>query len=209
MRFILSLFIGLVSGFLLFLLMQSLISGSADLDGNSGDNIALDFVHIEEDQNVKLKERVKPPPPPPPKEPPPPPKMEIAQTDKPPPTPMDFESPDVDLPSVSGSGPFLGTWTPGSKAPAPEGDAIPIVRILPQYPRKAAMDGIEGWVKLTFTINPDGSVSNPKVIDAKPRRIFDSAAKKTIRRWKYKPRVVDGQAVSREWTTTMEFNLNK
>jgi len=207
MRLLMSLVVGLISGFLLFLLMQKLISGSADIDGNSGENVALDFVHIEEDQLVKLKERVKPPPPPPPKEPPPPPKMEIAQTDKPPPTPLDFESPDVDLPSVSGSGPYLGTWTPGSTAPAPEGDAIPIVRVPPQYPRKAAMDGIEGWVKVRFTINPDGSVSNPTVLEAKPRRVFDSAAKRNILKWKYKPRVVDGQAVSRQWETIIEFNL--
>ena len=208
MRFIISLVVGVIAGFLLFLLMHNLISGSADLDQIGGDNIALDFVHIEEDQNVKLKERVKPPPPPPPKEPPPPPKMEIAQTDKPPPTPMDFEAPDVDLPNVSGSGPYLGAWTPGGPPP-PEGDAIPIVRMVPQYPRKQAIAGIEGWVKLKFTINPDGSVSNPVVLDAKPRRVFDSAAKKTIRKWKYKPRVVDGQAVSREWETIMEFRLNQ
>ena len=208
MRFLISLVVGLISGFLLFLLMQSLISGSADLDQLNSGSIALDFVHIEEDQNVKLKERVKPPPPPPPKEPPPPPKMEISRTDKPPPTPMDFDAPDVDLPSVSGSGPYLGAWTPGS-APPPEGDAIPIVRMVPQYPRKQALDGTEGWVKLQFTINPDGSVSNPTVLDSDPRRVFDSAAKKAISRWKYKPQVIDGQAVSREWVSIMEFKLNQ
>lgn len=203
----LSIFLGIIAGLALFLLMYSLISNELTFDKDSAENIQLDFVHVEEDQQVKFKERVKPPPPPPPKEPPPPPKMEIASTDKPPPTPMDFEAPDIDLPSVSGQGPYLGKFSAAKITAADEGDAIPIVRIEPKYPRKAAIDGIEGWVKLEFTINPDGTVSSPKVLSAKPRRIFDSEAKRAILRWKYKPRVVDGKAVARQWQTTIEFKF--
>jgi protein TonB len=77
------------------------------------------------------------------------------------------------------------------------------------YPRRAALKGIEGWVKLEFTIMPDGSVDDVKVIDAKPRRIFNRAAIKSILRWKFKPRVVNGKAVARRATQTMEFKLQK
>jgi protein TonB len=103
------------------------------------------------------------------------------------------------------SGPFLGN----PEQLSGDGDIIPIAQVTPMYPRRAALKGIEGWVKLEFTIMPDGSVDDVKVIDAKPRRIFNRAAIKSILRWKFKPRVVNGKAVARRATQTMEFKLQK
>lgn len=103
------------------------------------------------------------------------------------------------------SGPFLGN----PDQLTGDGDVVPIVRITPIYPRKAALKGIEGWVKLEFTITKDGTVSDVKVLDAKPRRIFNRAAIKSILRWKFKPRVVSGKAVARRATQTIEFRLQK
>ena len=77
-----------------------------------------------------------------------------------------------------------------------DGELIPLVRIAPQYPRNAARDGIEGWVKMEFTINKAGTVSDPKVLESKPRRVFDRAARRAILKWKFKPRVVDGKPVA-------------
>ena len=74
-----------------------------------------------------------------------------------------------------------------------DGDATPIVRIEPRYPVQAARDGLQGWVKLRFSIMEDGSVDEVEVIEAEPRRVFDREAIRALRRWKYSPKVVDGK----------------
>lgn len=77
---------------------------------------------------------------------------------------------------------------------AADGEYLPIVKVAPVYPRRAQSRGIEGWVLLRFTVTETGSVIDPEVIDAEPAGIFDRAAMKAVQRFKYKPRVIDGQA---------------
>ena len=76
-------------------------------------------------------------------------------------------------------------------------DIIPLVRVNPQYPMRAAQRGIEGWVEVEFTITPAGTVSDPVVIGAKPKGMFNRAALRAIRKWKYNPRMENGVAVER------------
>ena len=54
---------------------------------------------------------------------------------------------------------------------------------------------------------PDGSVSSPKVIDSKPPRVFDSSALRAIKKWKFKPKVVNGVAVEQAGSQIIEFKL--
>jgi protein TonB len=89
-----------------------------------------------------------------------------------------------------------------------EGDVVPVMVIRPMYPREAAVDGIEGWVKLEFTITATGSVRDARVIDANPARIFNREAMRAILKWKFKPRVVDGVAVDRRATQVIDFSLH-
>jgi periplasmic protein TonB len=77
-----------------------------------------------------------------------------------------------------------------------DSEAIPVFTLPPEYPRVALISGDEGWVELSFTINSDGTVSDPTVVDSKPKRLFDKAALKAIKRWKFKPKMVDGKPVS-------------
>lgn len=76
-------------------------------------------------------------------------------------------------------------------------DVIPLVRINPDYPARALSRGIEGWVKVQFTITPSGTVADAVVLDSDPKGIFDDAALKAISRWKYNPKVENGVAVER------------
>jgi len=103
-----------------------------------------------------------------------------------------------------GSGPFLGQW--GGKATR-DGEAIPVVAIAPLYPRQALIQGLQGWVKLQFTINEDGTVSNPAVVAAEPANVFNQAALRAVTRWKFKPTVVDGKAVQDTGTYTIKFRI--
>ena len=88
-------------------------------------------------------------------------------------------------------------------------EAIPVFRIEPKYPRKAAMSRIEGWVKLEFTITEDGSVSDPVVVDSRPRRTFDRSAIRSIRKWRFKPRMENGKPVKRKASQLIEFRLSR
>lgn len=97
---------------------------------------------------------------------------------------------------------------PGT-AGAGEGDALALLKVAPQYPRKAALAGKEGWVKVEFTITGSGTVVDPVVLDSKPRRVFDRAALKAIRKWRFKPRVVNGEPVERRAEQTIEFKLSQ
>ena len=116
----------------------------------------------------------KPPKPPPPKEPPPPPRMQISKTDTVVQQVPQMDIPQLDVPMTGGAGMFIGNFQQVDQST--EGDIIPIVRINPIYPRDAAMNGIEGWVKLEFTITETGTVKSPKVVDSKPPRIFNREA---------------------------------
>lgn len=92
----------------------------------------------------------------------------------------------------------------------PDMDARPIVRITPKYPVDAARNGIQGWVVLAFDINTIGEVTNVKVLESQPKRIFDKAAKQALRKWKYRAKLVDGQPVSQErLTVQLDFNMEQ
>jgi protein TonB len=77
----------------------------------------------------------------------------------------------------------------------PDGDAKPIVQVPPLYPPEAARRGIEGWVKLSFSIDQTGSVTNVQVMESEPVRVFDRSAIKALKKWRYKAKFVDGMPV--------------
>jgi protein TonB len=114
--------------------------------------------------------------------------------------------PQLDVPMVGGQGMFIGNFRQVDTSA--EGDVVPVMVIRPMYPREAAIDGIEGWVKLEFTITASGSVRDARVIDANPARIFNREAIRAILKWKFKPRVVDGVAVDRRATQVIDFSLH-
>jgi periplasmic protein TonB len=70
--------------------------------------------------------------------------------------------------------------------------------------------GLEGWVRcqVHHQSRRHGG-SNPVVVDADPRRVFDREATRAILRWKFRPRIVDGEAVSREAEQVIEFKLEQ
>lgn len=189
----------------LFLFMFKLISLGGDqkteLDAISG----IHFGPVEIPDEIQTKNRRKPKKPPPPKDPPPPPKMQISKIDQQVQNMPQIDIPNLDVPLVGGAGVFLGNLQQVDQTA--EGDIIPVVVIRPLYPREAAINGTEGWVKVEFTITEVGTVKNPRVIDAKPPRIFNREAIRAILKWKFKPRVVEGVAVERQATQVIDFSL--
>jgi len=83
---------------------------------------------------------------------------------------------------------------------ATDGDFLPLVAIAPQYPTRAAQRGIEGWCLVSFTVNALGNVVEESIVvlDAEPTNIFDRSSIRAASRFKFQPRVVDGQGVDVE-----------
>lgn len=198
---------GVFVALVLFLVMNALITGGrGELRAAPAGQI-VDLIRVREEEIVQTKQRVRPKKPPPPKEPPPPPKLRVANEARPQRDPMRIDLPRIDVSGAAGGGPFLGTWEPGDAAP--EGELEPIVRINPQYPREALADGTEGFVKFEVLIGTDGRVVDVKVTEAAPGRVFVRSALRAVRRWVFKPRVVDGTPVERWAKTSIVFELDE
>jgi protein TonB len=118
-------------------------------------------------------------------------------------TPAPDPTPSMTAGLASPGGP-AGIQTDGH---AGSDEVIPLLRIDPVYPRKAARAGKEGWVRIEFTITERGTVAEAVVVEAKPRRIFNRSALAAINKWQFKPRLADGKPVSRRASQIIEFNL--
>jgi protein TonB len=197
-RFSLSAFVGVVVTLALFYLMQALISGadSALTDDKIGNLV--DFVRVKQDQDVQKKQR-KPKKPPPPDEPPPetPPQNFNVNVDK-----TGF--------SMSGLNANVGIDIGSGGFGISDGEYLPIVKVQPQYPRRALSRGMSGWVIVEFTVTSLGTVADPYIVSNcgwiknprnegecfdSPNSVFNSAAMKAALKFKYKPKVIDGDPV--------------
>ena len=83
----------------------------------------------------------------------------------------------------------------GAGLQASDGEYLPIVKVAPQYPRRALTRGIEGYVIIQYTVTKQGTTRDGIDVEAQPEKIFDKAALKSASRYKYKPRVINGRAV--------------
>ena len=181
-RYLIGVGLGSVVTFLLFFLMQAVIAtDEARLDEGAKGKL-LDFVRLEEDQELQTKQR-KPKPPPPPDEPPP---------DMPKP---EFESSDISQGVDVGAVDVNVNLNVEGGGFSSDGEYLPIVKVNPQYPRRAQTRGIEGYVLLEYVVTKTGAVRDPVVIEAKPPGIFNRAAINAALKYKYKPKVVNGEPI--------------
>lgn len=90
-----------------------------------------------------------------------------------------------------------------------DGDLIQLVAIEPIYPHQAALRKTEGWVKVEFIVNKLGLVSHVKVVDAQPKNVFNRATIRAIKKSKFKPLMINGQAVEQTAVQVIEFKLEE
>lgn len=200
-RFLVSILLGAAVTFALFSFMAFLVSSGDRNKEEQLENIIVEVNTTPPKSQAERRQRVPPPPPPPPKTPPKPQAPE-------PETNNNSGGLTFNMPGVQLAGANAGMSAPGAGF-GRDGDATPIVRIEPKYPIQAARDGKEGWVTLSFTINEIGGVEDVTVIEAEPKRVFDKEAKRALRKWKYKPKVVDGKAMKQPGLTVrLDFNMN-
>lgn len=171
----------------LFFLMQALIASGDKTLSEPPQGRVLDFVRVKQEQEAQQKDR-KPRKPPPPAEPPP--DMAPPQMDAPNP---DANAGGMDFAADVGNDISLDG---GLALESGDGEYLPIVKVSPVYPRRALQRGIQGYVIVEFTVNEIGAVVDPVVIEAEPQGIFEQAAMDAAKKFKYKPRVVNGEPTS-------------
>ena len=76
-----------------------------------------------------------------------------------------------------------------------ENDYYPIIKVAPIYPWKASQEKIEGYCIVEYMVKRSGSVYKPKVVECIPKGYFEKASLLAVKKFKYKPRVVDGKSV--------------
>lgn len=205
MRYLLSVVAGLFVTLGLFYFMSTLISHGAKQAAVKDVGEIVDFIRVKQDESTRTRERKIPKKPEPPKKQPPKPQMQFAEQQNQQQNDLKMDMPKLAAGLKGGIGPYLGRGGGGGSADSEE---MPIVRIRPQYPQKAAMRGIEGHVTVSFTITETGGVKDVRILESKPPRVFDRSAQRAVLKWRYRPKVVDGQAIAREMTTTVEFKLS-
>jgi periplasmic protein TonB len=129
----------------------------------------------------ELAEAIPAPAPQPPPEPAPQPAAEPAPAPAPAPTPRPAEP--------ASPTPAAASAEPASREPVEVGVIAPTRLVPPEYPPQARRRGLEGHVELEFVILPDGRVdaSTIRVTDARPRNVFEDAARRAVARWRFEP----------------------
>lgn len=148
-------------------------------------------------------DRPEPPPEPEPQEPPP--RTNVIATTEPIDRPVDI---DRSLTPTPGPEPIYQATFP-SRSGRDSATARPVAAVPPPYPREAAMNGIEGWVRLAVDIDERGRVRDVEVLSAEPRGVFDQAAVQAVRRWSWKPAIVDGEPRAQRVVQELTFELDE
>ena len=181
--------IGASVTFGLLFIMQYMIASGQNAIGDEGAFRIVDFVRVERNEVIETKKE-KPDKPPEPD----------VQPDMPDPQSTDFDStiriamvaPTVTMNSNMG----------GLDFGISDGEYLPIVKVQPIYPPRAAARGVEGYVIVGYTVTTTGETRDVVVIES-TSSLFDRAAVESAQKYRYKPRVIDGTAVEVAGVTTM------
>ena len=98
--------------------------------------------------------------------------------------------------SVSVAAPKIGSDVNvgGVNIGVADGEYLPIVKVAPIYPARAAERGLEGYVIVEYTVTKTGTTKDVRVVKS-TSSLFNRAAIESAQKYKYKPRVVNGEPV--------------
>jgi protein TonB len=202
-RYVVSALAGTAAAVFMLWLMQLLVTSPSQKLPSVDSQRLVDFVRLKREEKLQLKERA-PPPTPKKAAPPPRPRLDLRADSQPPSPQLDMDM-NLDVPLNFGDGPWIGPHT----VMQADSSFVPLSRLPPQYPYKAAQRGIEGWVRVEFDVTATGSVEHVEVIESEPPGVFDKAAIRAVSRWRFKPRRVNGKAVPGKATQVVDFKLEK
>ncbi len=170
-----------VAGGLFFLMQYLIATANPDIDEEERTRLA-DIVMPERDIDTNVEEQ-KP--------------DKIEDPEEPPP---DMDTPDMDTDTDTdavNTAPRSSVEMDISSSGMASGDGeyLPIVKVAPIYPRRAQTRGITGYCIVEYTVTKNGSIRDPQAVDCSPSGVFERASVKAAEKFKYKPRVVDGEPI--------------
>ncbi len=84
---------------------------------------------------------------------------------------------------------------------------VPIKRVPPRYPARAAESGLDGYVVVNFTVDKEGRTKNIKEVDFSDR-MFVKPAISAVKKYEYEPPIVEGKNIEiHDTTVRIEFML--
>lgn len=181
-RLLLGTALGFVVTATLFVIMPTLIEmADKSLDESKIQRIT-DITMPDVDIDVNVNE-VKPPKPEDPEEPPP-------EMDQPDISDVDISPNAVNVSPTASLDIDIGSGFGGA-----DGEYLPIFKVAPMYPRRAQSRGVSGYCTVEYTVTSTGAVRDPVPIDCQPSGYFERTSVKAAKKFKYKARVLDGEAI--------------
>jgi protein TonB len=181
LRLIIAAILAVPVAFGLFMIMHSLIDREYENPEIKARKVA---EIIRPDEEIEINVKVQKP-------------EKVEDPEEPPPElkPLDFEvNPDIEVvntaPTTSVSVEISSTGMSSG-----DGEYLPIVKVAPIYPRRAQTRGITGYCTVEYTVTTSGAIRDPVAVDCQPSGVFERASLKAALKFKYKPRVVDGEAI--------------
>jgi len=205
-----ALFLGVLITLVLFWLMQTMVLNSQNGLQSTDAIEMVEFVRLKRDTTLKTRERNLPEKKPPERRPPPP-KLKSAQRQRVMTKTAPIDMPNLDFPAQSAriNGSLIGDLQMGGFSGEISSNLVPIFRVPPRYPMRAAQRRMEGWVKVEFTITTLGTVKDAEIVESYPSSIFNRAALRAIGKWKFKPKLISGRPFEQRALQILEFKLKK
>lgn len=92
---------------------------------------------------------------------------------------------------------------------AGRGSPVPVSSPAPRYPPQAMRRGESGTVLVRVDVGPDGVPTSTSLVQSSNSRLLDKAALDAVRRWRFRPAVVDGRPTVGSVVVPIEFNLDR
>jgi protein TonB len=78
-------------------------------------------------------------------------------------------------------------------------------RVEPEYPRLAIQIHKEGRVELRAIIGTDGTIQSLQIVNGDP--LFERSALDAVQQWRYRPTILNGQAVEVDTYITVIYTM--
>jgi protein TonB len=105
------------------------------------------------------------------------------------------------LPDATDDAPQLPAFTPLSE--------LEFRRfVTPSRPRGMATRSVDGWVEVRFRVDEKGKTGDIRILGAEPEGVFDRAALNAVKRWRFEPYSVDGEATATESGVRLRFEAD-